>query len=240
MGKIIPLAVILSVVIVSGVLQETFAQTMPPPFDKNYVHLMWDPAPQSLFNGPTHDPNSQYPLYNTNQIIPDCDEAHDPNDPNFPGECSLQWFPNFVDPLDKKLIKIMVEFGPSTTMGTPTIECWDTNPPGIGNPTVTTTSNPISVDTSQQGVIIWQYECYPNPDWENIFIPYDGPNPTLIDIWTASFDIPVSGVGIPIDKTALFIATFDANPFSILLTLSILGAGAFGVVIYSVRKKSTY
>lgn len=229
MGKIILLAGILSVVLVSGILQESFAQTMPPPFDKNYVHALWDVSSPFSPAGIIAD-ESNYPLYNTISPSFDCSN----------GECQLLWFPNLVDPLDKKLMKIMVEYDPQVTSITadPRVECHD---PTLGSPFIA--SSPISTEFGSNPfsgleTITWMYECYPNPDWEDIFIFYTDNPPEIIDIWTASFDIPVSGIGIPIDKTALFIATFEANPFSILLTLSIIGAGAFGV-IYSTKKKST-
>ena len=132
--------------------------------------------------------------------------------------------PNFVDNLDTKIIFIDITFGTGPTPSiVPTVTCFDpdhTSGSALGNL--------IFQGLDEPGLFIYDFECKPNPDWEQIDIILDF-NVEKIEIWTTSFDDnAVGGTFVPIDQTALLLAGVQSvSMWMIPVVIAGIGIGVF-------------
>ena len=180
-------------------------------FEDNFVHASWTIPPGAVSATPPDSfetfsssglPLSEQPAQMT------CDESL---------LCVFQ-IPNFVDELDTKIIFIDITFdtGTGTELSTPTVSCIDS--------TGTSAGIFLFQGFDLPDLFIFDFKCIPNPDREEITIQFD-PNVLFVEIWTTSFDdIPVGGTLVPIETTALLLASTQMTA-SWLIPIIVAGAG---------------
>ncbi len=133
--------------------------------------------------------------------------------------------PNFIDELDTKIIELKISFIPNG--GQPQIGVAEIDPVLCHDSTGTTPG--ISMyDTAEPGFVIYEFECNPNPDWEEISFEIDS-SVTSVEVWTVSFnDQPVGGTFIPIDQSALLLAGISSvSMWMIPVVVAGIGIGVF-------------
>ena len=141
--------------------------------------------------------------------------------------------PNFIDNLDTKIIFIDITFDPETGPTpsiAPDVTCFDPDHTSGSAP-----GNLIVEELDGPGLFIYDFECKPNPDWEQIDIILDF-NVEKIQIWTTSFGepIPIGGINIPIDQTALLLA--GVSSISMWMIPVVIAGVGIGVFVIKRRK----
>jgi len=199
-------------------------------FDECFVHVEWDnplgfTSPTPPTGSPPVDFDDECPGGDLNTQVPATLECGvTPDNGNAPIPLCRIIVPNFIDELDLKIILIDITFSGSPTPSMqPTVTCFDPTLPfgqGVGNL--------FDSGLDGSGLFIWDFECRPNPDWEEILIYLD-PNVQKIQIWTTSFDDPeVGGISIPIDQSALLLAGVQSiSMWMIPVVIAGIGIGIF-------------
>jgi len=199
-------------------------------FEDCFVHVEWD-NPLS-FTDPTQPTapiefDDECPGGSLGTVPPnptlECGFSAGNNNNEGSEQCRIK-IPNFIDNLDTKIIFIDITFtGDPTPSIPPTVTCFDPTLPGGSAP-----GNLIDEGLDGSGLFIWDFECIPNPDWEQIDILLDS-NVQKIQIWTTSFDDPaVGGTFIPIDQSALLLAGVQSiSMWMIPVVIAGIGIGIF-------------
>jgi len=195
-------------------------------FSQCFVHVEWeDPINLPVNSAPTKlidfDANCGFPLSLVEPIL-NCGTP----DPTIGAQCTVV-IPNFEDDLDRKIIFIDISYDPlelfQFILPTSTT-CFEGGIPFPGVQTDQGIDGP--------GLFIYDIECIPNPDWEqiDIFLP---PSTSLVEIWTESFNdlpdtMPVGGSLIPVDTTALLLAGVQSiSMWMIPVVIAGVGIGVF-------------
>lgn len=218
------LAGVLALVLVAGMTSPAFAgapvpPVHDPPFDENYCWFIFSNVDSEV----------------TGTVIPD---AWDCDDSNFKvaeikpfGECNgpncFVELPNLVDDLDKKHIHMSIQYV-GDTPSSPVLTCFDGDQEILGEL--------VHEDDSQQGILDWEFDCYPNPDGEIIEFTRGETTLIQVNIWTVSFneDDPVVGELLSLDTSALVVAGLTSSAVWMIPTI----AGITGAGIYLVKLRT--
>jgi hypothetical protein len=147
----------------------------------------------------------------------------------FEDECRII-LPNFVDKLENKRIKVEVFHGDDGPPNTPSAICHDST----GDSDADVTFNGAHPDFQNfPGVWVFEFECEPNPDWEEIHFFRTTGNPTDVIVLTKSYGEPtqVAGELLPLDSTALLIGGLSS--MSVFMIPAV--AGIAGAAVYLVK-----
>lgn len=204
--------------------QNSFAGVMS--LEENSVHASWltslgnTRAPDSFETGP-----SQFDLF-VETPFTSFPEGFGSCFPDKSGGVTCSFFiPNFVDPLKTKTINLDFSFTGGAAVGDVSVFCFDENEDEAGIPISSSSSTNQDVTSAS-----FEFDCLPNPDWEVIVIRFSDPITLLqMDVWTVSFDDPpiVGGMGIPIDSSALLLASASSMTLWMVPVIAGIGIGVF-------------
>ena len=135
---------------------------------------------------------------------------------------------NFVDDLDTKLIKVMVNYDPRAPQqpGEPNVVCFSEQE--------RPTRGELVIDDATRGQAIWEFICHPNPDYETIsFTNVRGLESVII--WTTSFDEPrpVAGELLSLDSSALVVAGLTSS--AVWMIPAVAGIAGAGIYLVKLR-----
>jgi hypothetical protein len=224
------LAGTLALVLVAGMISPAFAGGGPvvepdDRFEDNWVHAQWV---ADVVDVDADAISGQQP---PDRFVWDEDSPYNLERIRTHGgcegpDCSFT-LPNFVDDLDTKLIKIMVNYDPRAPVppGSPSVVCFDERP----------SRGELVRDDATRGQTIWEFICHPNPDSETIsFTNVRGLQSVII--WTTSYDEskPVAGELLSLNSSALVVAGLTSSAVWMIPTL----AGIAGAGIYLVKLRT--
>jgi len=215
-------------------------------FEECFVHVEWD---NPLFLFPGSPPTGNPPIVFDDDCVGGTFNQGQPAEllcvptqvPEPAFLCIVQ-VPNFIDDLDLKTVIVDITYDPNgpppntfddgaPATGPPFIIPTDPDLPGPGGQG-TPDDCPIvdqgEVDEQNPGVYFYEFECRPNPDWEQLQFFFH-PNVQKLEIWTTSFDDPkVGGTFIPIDTSSLLLAGAQSiSMWMIPVILAGIGIGIF-------------
>jgi hypothetical protein len=214
----------LALVVVAGMTSPAFASLSDPFFDDNYTHTGFSfvgdgPMPLSFFNDFSE---TGLPLYDQVEPEANCSEA----------QCSIT-LPNFVDQLENKRIKVEVFHGASDPPSQPSAICHDST----GDSEADVTFNDPHPDLQNfPDVWVFEFECQPNPDWEEIFFLRSSDVSQNVFVLTKSYGEPIQVAGelLPLDSTALLIGGLSS--MSVFMIPAV--AGIAGAAVYLVKYRT--
>lgn len=199
---------------------QAYASLSDPRFDENFVHA------EFLLEGE---------FFVVSPFFFDYDKITSlPMDPTLPeaecGEpdCTIT-IPNFIDKLENKLIKVEVFHGPDDPPTDPSAICHDST----GDSDATITLNEPHPDIPN--VWVFEFECQPNPDWEEISFLRSSDAPQNVIVLTKSFGepTPVAGELLSLDSSALVIAGLTGS--AVWMIPAVAGLAGAGVYLIKFR-----
>jgi len=218
--------IFLAVTVILGASQPAFAQFTN--FQQNFVHANWNAIPPQGFPlGPGIPPDTfgadqtNFPLFQGIPTLLFCSS---------PTSCVIE-LQNLEDTLDNKNIFVSITFQSLAPQQLPLIStiCFDPTGDTAG---ITIFEGP---DNQNPFSYIYDIECMPNPDWEQMRIDFNTPsefeNILSIEVWTETFDdapVTVGGSFVPIDQSALLLAGVQSiSMWMIPVVIAGIGIGIF-------------
>ena len=214
----------LAFALVAGMTSPAFAGASPDMmegFEENYCHFEWenvvDPAGdvESTVTAPDDwecDDESPYELF---PLRPSAGCVED--------RCNIA-LPNFIDDLNTKHIHMVLEYAGDTPTN-PEVYCGE----GEFLEENAEEGKLVYEFSPEEGVLIWEFDCHPNPDWEVISFSRGETRLAEGVIWTTSFDDDiVAGELLSLDSSSLVIAGLTSSAVWMIPTLAgIAGAGIY-------------